>query len=92
MFDIVMASSIAVFEAAISVWDKIVTWNLKKMIKYENKIFLHEFKPESWPQNGVQSLQMRTDDRKSADIIHIVWRISQFCASRTIHVIDVTNI
>jgi len=32
---------------------------------------------------------MRKDKRQSEDVVYVVWRISQFCASQTIP--DVTN-
>jgi len=43
--------------------------------------FLHEFPSKIWLRNGIHSLWRRNDERASADIIYVIWCISQHCAS-----------
>jgi len=66
----------------ISVYHKIVIENLKreKMEKHFLFLALHEFPSEIWFRSEIDRW---TDARGNADIVYLIWLISQLCGSHT---------
>jgi len=54
--------------------------NQKKNMEIK-KVFLHKFPSNRWFRKEIHTLLSRADARRSADIIHHIWRISLLCRS-----------
>jgi len=87
MYDLLMTSSVAVFEAATLIKSMYMKKSWLKTRKTEtiwkSNFFYINLHPKRWFTNLIHSLLRRANARDGVNIIYRMWRISLLCMSGT---------